>query len=1096
MMIAFLIFDDKTAVYEMKRRTTVRIYGTELVFLYKGRRFAYVRNSSVKLLRYCGIVEDEEMILYFPRENKTARIIFSSSEGYHKTVFYELRRKITVGTDIEDDFYICSDHLTHGCLEIDPFHMKVKAAADIPVSLNGRRICHEVSFNNGDVLRCLNLRIVLNKRFLCTNDCENITCILPLYTSEHSSIPYLPMNRPVLRSLPEPYLPSFEHEVHLKEFSLPPEPEQRSMLASAGPVLMMSSASLLSAALMYASSSSKNTAGLFVSVLLPVSMLASTLIFTPMNIRNETEKAGKRRMAAISEYSTSLRNTAAGIQERRLSYSAEAENMFPEDYEYSYRTNSCFLLRIGCSAEILNVKVQENAAAGLFAKEYTELERIQKDTEYRPLIIDLHRYRRIGITAGNGTGFIYSILARLNAMHRSTILFIEREQLRNAGQLLDLACLANKNGERLVFTELPDKAELFRLMDEHSEYILLYAMETEISAGLREESRIMTVISLSDDDADLLISGTEDDLVIEDRLNGTNRYFKPDPLPDPKRIAASAVPLRNESKHTFLAMYNAEKAENLDISAIRTFYEKKRGLKALIGYGEEDELVALDLAENGDGPHGMIAGTTGSGKSELLSTMILSLAVNYSPEHLQFILIDFKGGGISSVFSSGNTPLAHLSGTLTNLDDDLKERVLFALRNECIRREKCFLSAASEGYSVRKLEEYNRRMSETGEKSMPELAVVVDEFAQLKAEYPEFLKELIAIARIGRSLGIHLILATQKPAGSMSDEIRANMKFRICLRTADRNDSMEVLHSPEASALRKPGEFMMLKEGEIIHGQSAYVHSFCKKGYANELLTIQRTRAFSELPGDKSEENEIQTVLARIAALNARNQCAGKLWKDRLPEISVSELPVSSNVIGIADDYEKGSQPYLALSDSPCICCFFTKSDEKRKDISDLLMVVYKRNGYDVSVISSDVKIIADAEKCGCCMIHEEELNGFAKNMSGTVLILTDTEQLLRRNEKNKQLLSELIADHKKRNLSLMIIAGSAGVFSYREQMMLTNRYCLGDLSLKEVSAVFESRCRIKAYSNEGGYYMEDKPGIFRYARVKESDFKELCRNS
>ena len=191
-----------------------------------------------------------------------------------------------------------------------------------------------------------------------------------------------------------------------------------------------------------------------------------------------------------------------------------------------------------------------------------------------------------------------------------------------------------------------------------------------------------------------------------------------------------------------------------------------------------DGIVDIDLVR--DGPHGLVAGTTGSGKSELLRTLVVSLAARCSPDHVTMILVDFKGGSTFDACAR----LPHTVGVVTDLDDGLAERVLVSLDAEVRRRERLLRAAG-----VDDLAGYRR----TADDPLPRLVVVIDEFASLAKELPDFLGALVSIAQRGRSLGVHLLLATQRPAGVVTDDIRANTNLRIALRLQDRADSDDVV---------------------------------------------------------------------------------------------------------------------------------------------------------------------------------------------------------------------------------------------------------------------------------------------------------------
>lgn len=230
-----------------------------------------------------------------------------------------------------------------------------------------------------------------------------------------------------------------------------------------------------------------------------------------------------------------------------------------------------------------------------------------------------------------------------------------------------------------------------------------------------------------------------------------------------------------------------------------------------------DGPFGIDLRR--DGPHGLIAGTTGSGKSELLQTIVASLAVANTPENMTFVLVDYKGG---SAFKDC-VQLPHTVGMVTDLDNHLVERALRSLGAELTRREHILA-----GVGAKDIEDYQdlRRREPGRHSAMPRLLIVIDEFASMVRELPDFVKGLVNIAQRGRSLGIHLLLATQRPTGVVSPEIRANTNLRIALRVTDNVESNDVLNAPDASSISKstPGRaYVRLGAASLVPFQSGRV---------------------------------------------------------------------------------------------------------------------------------------------------------------------------------------------------------------------------------------------------------------------------------
>lgn len=259
---------------------------------------------------------------------------------------------------------------------------------------------------------------------------------------------------------------------------------------------------------------------------------------------------------------------------------------------------------------------------------------------------------------------------------------------------------------------------------------------------------------------------------------------------------------------TFLDMWKVKTIPELNILERWRKNRTYDTMRALIGQRAGSRDCFLDIHEKHHGPHGLVAGTTGSGKSETLQTYMLSMAINYSPDDIAFFVIDYKGGGMANLFSD----LPHMAGQISNLSGNQVHRAMVSIKSENRRRQRLFNECG-----VNHIDSYTR-LYKNGETSvpLPHLLIVIDEFAELKKEEGSFMRELISVAQVGRSLGVHLILATQKPDGTVDDNIRCNAKFRVCLRVQDRQDSNEMLHRPDAAYITQSGRaFMQVGNDEV-----------------------------------------------------------------------------------------------------------------------------------------------------------------------------------------------------------------------------------------------------------------------------------------
>jgi S-DNA-T family DNA segregation ATPase FtsK/SpoIIIE len=279
-----------------------------------------------------------------------------------------------------------------------------------------------------------------------------------------------------------------------------------------------------------------------------------------------------------------------------------------------------------------------------------------------------------------------------------------------------------------------------------------------------------------------------------------------------RMAASSEVP----NSVLLLDLLGAATVGDLSVQSRWQSSDPSRTLATPLGLRTGGKPLALDLHERAHGPHGLVAGTTGSGKSELLQSLLVSLAVNFHPHEVVFVVVDYKGGGMANALAD----LPHLVGTITNLQGNLATRALFALKSELQRRQAVLAQVG-----VNHIDAYQRkrRLGEVRE-PLPHLVIVIDEFAELASEQPDFMRELVSAVRVGRSLGVHLILATQKPAGVVNEQIWSNSRFRLCLRVERPEDSQEVLKRPEAAAITRPGRaYLQVGNNELFElFQAAY----------------------------------------------------------------------------------------------------------------------------------------------------------------------------------------------------------------------------------------------------------------------------------
>jgi len=421
-----------------------------------------------------------------------------------------------------------------------------------------------------------------------------------------------------------------------------------------------------------------------------------------------------------------------------------------------------------------------------------------------------------------------------------------------------------------------------------------------------------------------------------------------------KKIANIPIDITKENRTlpqslSFLEMYDVGMVEQLNILNRWKTNDPTKSLTVPVGVDPSQELFKLDLHEKYHGPHGLIAGMTGSGKSEFIITYILSMAVNYHPDEVQFVLIDYKGGGLAGAFENKETgiKLPHIAGTITNLDTVEMNRSLASIQSELRKRQRLF-NEARDALNESTIDIYKyQALYRKGlvRKPISHLFIISDEFAELKAQRPEFMEELISTARIGRSLGVHLVLATQKPNGVVNDQIWSNSKFRVCLKVQDKSDSIDMIKVADAAELKNPGRFYLqvgynelFAIGQAAWGGAGYFPTEKRKKKINQDITIIDNLGnivkslTDEIKEQASSSGEEITNVIKYIVDKANNEkiSVEQLWLPKIP-----------NVIYIDDLKEKYSYHQSKYNIEPII----GEYDDPDNQLQNILTLPLSKEG-------------------------------------------------------------------------------------------------------------------------------------------------------
>lgn len=404
-------------------------------------------------------------------------------------------------------------------------------------------------------------------------------------------------------------------------------------------------------------------------------------------------------------------------------------------------------------------------------------------------------------------------------------------------------------------------------------------------------------------------------------------------LADCDRFARSMAPVRLPAQKdqqlpsliTFLDGYHISRVDNIDLDDFWNNAIPEKTLAVPIGIRENGEPFYFDIHEKKHGPHGMVAGTSGSGKSEMAQTWIASMALQFSPRDVNFILVDFKGTSLLQPFRN----LPHLAGSISNLDKDI-QRNLLALNSEMEHRQVLF-----DRYGCNDIIEYlSKRRRNPHMEEMPFLIIVFDEFAEFKAQFPDFTNALNHIFRGGRSLGVFSMIMTQKPSGVVTDQMNANANFRWCLKVQSESDSRELLGENHAAYIRNPGRsYVKCGDGTFELIQSFYSGAAYRPGSTSKanptvcsIAVNGEKKSFgpaqSKTTGS-SGESQLDAIVRTISEYCQRKHIpsAKPIWTEKLPEkLELSSLlPLQKLWDRLSDWSSDHSAPIarLALVDDP-----------------------------------------------------------------------------------------------------------------------------------------------------------------------------------
>lgn len=536
----------------------------------------------------------------------------------------------------------------------------------------------------------------------------------------------------------------------------------------------------------------------------------------------------------------------------------------------------------------------------------------------------------------------------------------------------------------------------------------------------------------------------------------------------------------NVKEKTFMDLY-----PNLNIE--ENYKKHDKSLKAYFSLCN-NEVLDFDLHEKKDGPHGLIAGMTGSGKSELLVSLLLSLFIRYSPIYLNVILVDYKGAGLIDSLSCNDKTLPHIVASLSNLDESGFDRLTVAIDKECRKRQILFKKLTKEiGQSIMSIDDYQENYKQASFEELPHILIVVDEFAQLKKSNPEVIKELISFSRIGRSLGLHLILATQKPSGVIDDEIWSNSHFKIALKLNNTRDSYDVIKNEAAAYLTKPGEFYLSVDENIIKAKAIYTKKdiYGNDDYLvailNQSLEINEKRLRKKAKPFYESTYICQKIMETCNSLNLSQK---KLIFEKPISMSKKELLTfykkeEGIIMGEIDDYLNANRDILINDLNESIFIYSNREHEIEHIINDLYRC--KKKMIIISVINYQNPFVIDS----LLYSQSDDINYLFEKMledvtSDFYLLIEDLNTLLAYDERYLDYLLKILS---KKDVCAynLIILNKSSLVNFKLLNHFRNKYVIDICDNQDIVNIYGKNSKYKAKS----YFFKDEAIPFVECKIE-----------
>lgn len=826
--------DDFFIIDQQHRRHEVKPY----VFTYDDGVWLNSNDSQhFKLTEGCYSLKNHRLFVYEQYEGYQHYCLFAN-----KPFLYAADRRSNV---VSNDPYIKNSYL---------FYKEGKLTGKGAEIYRNQKCYQGEKLENGDEIWFMSFCFFYYDTFLYLSTFNNEIHLPPLAFDPLKQLsPPEPIEIESLgyRLMPEFKLPEFE------KFKPPLVQREKNLLLQIAPSFTMSLAMLTVAI----NNILVNPNAQIIYLMLPGVMLISTFLWPFLNRIVEKKQSSQEYLKIRDGYLQRFKKQAEDLKHSFRQYRAylkeyclfePGEGCFQRDCADALF--NCLYLGEGKVPFVIeDIDCNDRVITETFGQLRYEFARINNF----PYFLDLKINKRVTLVVEKDLKqlLLENLIYQLASSHRCKDLTLAVYSL----DYKDFRCFAGlehlfMHNRRLTFCRLTELAELDDLGPKP---LVLLLKNNPGSINFKDH---VSLIYLSDERSDLL---NDSSTVLEYRNGAMHNlssatYNLNLPLFELKTSDFAGLGLHHYTPSVNQLMFS----DFLQKDTIKNNYIKKPA-SLISSFAFDDKgLLPFDLHENGNGPHGLIAGSTGSGKSELIVSLLLGLCINYPPDYLRLILIDYKGGGLWESLCERGEPIPHIAASITNLESDTFERLIVQIRELTRKRQKQFAQLSAKlGVPIMNIDDYLAAdYLSCGLKKMAHLLIVVDEFAELKKDNPEVIRELISFARIGRSLGLHLLLATQRPSGVIDEEIWSNSRFKLALKVFSKKDSRDILHDECAAFLKEPGDFYLNYDGKLLKAHSIYAkrdlseHHPCGIALLDERLRVVKRITFKKPQGIREAE--------------------------------------------------------------------------------------------------------------------------------------------------------------------------------------------------------------------------------------------------